>query len=507
MARPPLKRVGPRLGGVALDGAIPFVTSAGVRPLTEAILYRVFKDVERSIDDESFSAAGRLINHAYLLEEFMLPGQPMETMEWLLSMSSSRRRKALIKAYHDLNARGSFHVKFDKIAAFVKTELLPYFAQTDDGPNVDLKTYVARLIQAPHDETHIVAGPWLKPLVARLKSIWHHDNWLFYASVSPDKLDKWVRRLSDSVSWYWSDYSAFDATYSKQAWELIEGMYRRIYPDAPEEFWKVLDIWRTPSGDIRLRKEDVKVKYQAAVCNASGRDDTALANALLNGIVLSLSFAAALARKRVADVTEEDLSVAAGLVDIAVVGDDSLVACKFDVSNYTADIQRNIESFGLSVKAEHSHELADVTFLGMMPYPVAGTLCWGPTIGRRLYKAFWQADPIGNLPAWTKGVAEQLLQYANVPILYDLAKRVVELLPRTPSTKVQRDENRVWQSINHQNPLWDRMTVDWLCLRLRSKGVTPQMVYRDIERIQRIERLPAVVWLEVPLLASCFEDL
>lgn len=507
MASPPLRRVGPRLGGVGLDGAIPFVTSAGVRPLTEAILYRVFKEVPRDIDDDSFAAAGRLINHAFLLEEFLTPGTPMETMEWLMSMTSSRRRKALIKAYHDLNARGSFHRKFGTIAAFVKTELLPYFAQTDDGPNVDLKTYVARLIQAPHDETHIVAGPWLKPLVARLKQLWHHDNWLFYASVSPDKLDKWVQRLSSSVSWYWSDYSAFDATYSKQAWALIEGMYHRIYPDAPEEFWQVLDIWRTPTGDIRLRKEDVKVQYQAAVCNASGRDDTALANALLNGIVLSLSFAAAIAGKRVADVTEDDLVRAAGLVDIAVVGDDSLVGCKFDVSTIAADIQRNIESFGLSVKAEFSHELADVTFLGMMPYPVAGSLRWGPTIGRRLYKAFWQADPIGNLPAWTKGVAEQLLLYANVPILYDLAKRVVELLPKTPSTKVAKDENRVWQNITHQNPLWDSMTVEWLCFRYRSRGVTPQMVYRDVQRIQGINRLPAMAWLEVPLIACCLEDL
>lgn len=503
----PEERRGPRLGGVALDGAIPFVTSPGQRPLTEAILYRVFKAIPRVVEDSAFQNAHRLATHAFLLEEFLLPSSPMEVWEWICSMTNSRRRKALLKAWHDLTARGDFHAKFREIAAFVKAELLPYFAQTPEGPDVLGARYVARLIQAPHDETHVVAGPYLKPLVKRLKEVWNKDNWIFYASVAPEKLDQWVRRHRHSQSWFAGDYSAYDATYSRQAWELIESFYRKIYPDAPAEFWDVLDIWRAPHGVVRLRKENVRIEYQAEVCNASGRDDTALANAILNGIVLSISIAAALSGKHVSEVEATDMARAQELCAIAVVGDDSLVACSFDAAAYAGPIERGIEAFGLKVKAQHSDELCDMTFLGMMVYPVAGELYWGPTIGRRLYKAFWQADPIGHLPAWTKGVAEQLCMYANVPILYDLALKVKELLPKVPSTKVRADEHQVWKAKETVNPRWDDQTLEWVCRRFRSLGVTRGAILRDLAVISSIQRLPAVAHLEVPLLACCFEDL
>jgi hypothetical protein len=400
------------------------------------------------------------------------------------------------------------HVKAGEISAFVKTELMPYFAQTPEGPDSTLAAYVARLIQAPHDDTHVIAGPYLKPLCHRLKEVWNWENWIFYASVAPEKLDKWINRVRFAQSWFESDYSAFDATYSRQAWDMLEEVYRTIYPDAPSEFWSVLDIWRAPHGVCRVRKEDVRIEYQAEVCNASGRDDTALANALLNGIVLSLSFAAALAGKAVWEVEERDLSLASELCSIAIVGDDSLVACQFDVSEYQEAIRENIAAFGMIVKTKVSHELCDMTFLGMMAYPVAGTLYWGPTIGRRTYKAFWQADPVGNLPAWLKGVCVQLRMYANVPILSDLAKRSLELLPaKTPITTVKADEHQVWKAKETQAPDWDQGTVDWICKRFRDHGMTPAMFSRDLETIRSITRLPCVVHLEVPLMACNVEDL
>lgn len=434
----------------------------------------------------------------------------MDIWDWLLSMKVARRRKQLIKAWREYVDRGTFHPKIEDISAFVKTELLPWFAQTSEGPNSDRKEYVARLIQAPHDETHIVAGPYLKPLVFRLKEVWNVDNWIFYASVAPEKLDKWIRTKTSAVSFFMSDYSAFDATYSKQAWDLLEGMYRAIYPDAPLEFWYVLDIWRAPHGVCRLRKEDVRIEYQAEICNASGRDDTALANALLNGLVLAMSFAAALAGKAVSDVTLSDLAIARDLCSIAVVGDDSLVACSFDVQPLESQIIENIASFGLDAKAQSTTELCDVTFLGMMVYPVEGNYYWGPTIGRRLYKAFWQAEPVGHLPAWTKGVAEQLSLFANVPILYDLSRRILDLLPKTPVTKVNNQEDqehKVWKAKVEQNPHWDMSTVHWVCHRFRNQGMTVEMFARDLQTIRDIVMLPAMAYLEVPLLACCVEDL
>ncbi len=506
----PSERVGPRLGGVGIDGAPPFVTSPGLKPLCEAILYRVFKKIPRIVKCDSYEAATALL-HVLLTrdeESFTDFIAPMSVWEWIVSIKNSRRRKVLIKAWHAYEARGELHPRYDKIQAFVKSELLPYFGQTRDGPTAEGRTYVARLIQAPHDETHVVAGPYLKPLVGRLKKIWNEDNWCFYASVDPAKIDKWLNRVSGAASFFWSDYSAFDSTWSDESWKMVESIYHSIYPDAHPDFWKVLRAWRKPHGKIRVREPlGVTVEYAAGVCNASGRDDTALANALLNGIVLMMSFAAAWFGIPVSAVKALHIAVVRELVDIAVVGDDSLVACKFDVQPYMAAIKTGIESFGLIVEAQCSRDLVDVTFLGMMPYPVGGKYYWGPTIGRRLYKAFWQREPVGNLPAWTRGVARQLKLYQCVPVLSDLAERVDQLLEGHHSTLLEVDENRVWASRSAPTPRYDSSTVAWLAWRYRDRGLTSRLIQRDVDIIRSIARLPAVVRLESCEIAVSVDDL
>ncbi len=475
-----------------MSGAIPFVSDRGSRVLAEAILYRVFKSIPRIISNSSFTTCSLLLNE--LIPDFTMPGNPMPVWEWILTMPS-RRRKALVRALRKLEERGEFNRNFEIIKAFVKTEHLPYFKIVNGTISSDDVEYVARLIQAPHDETHLVAGPYMKPLVSRLKGIWHAGNWIFYASVSPEKLDTWLARVQHASSYYWSDYSAFDATWSPQAWAMIESMYHTIYPGAPDEFWRVLQVWRKPRGKIHCRRDATRLTYDGPVCMTSGRDDTALANAILNGCVIACSFAAALANKSVAELLPSDLRRASELINIAVVGDDSLVACSFDVEPFKAAIQVNIESFGLIVKAESSTRLCDVTFLGMMPYPAAGKLHWGPTIGRRMYKAFWQADPVGNLPAWTKGVAEQLSQFRCVPLLSDCADRVLDLLARSKVTKAAVDENRVWSARTSDTARWDDSTLEWISMRYEEHGMSPALIRHDLEVIRGIQRLPAVIRL------------
>lgn len=457
------------------------------------------------LNPAAFAAASRLSGK--LLAEFLLQGEPWDVRRWVLSYTVARRRKDMIRALRAYEERGARHKEFHVIKAFVKTELLPFFKGTPDGPSSDLIEYVARLIQAPHDETHLVAGPYLKPLVYRLKQVWHPDNWIFYASTSPQKLDHWLNSHSGAVSWFWSDYSAFDATYSHMAWDLIESFYRKIYPDAPQDFWDVLKIWRRPYGKVRVRKEDRWIEYQSDVCNASGRDDTALANAILNGLALSLSFAAAFTGKEMGDLTSLDIELASNVFSIAVVGDDSLVACSVEIEPFLEKIQRHIEEFGLTAKMGHSSDLCDVTFLGMMPFPVGRKFYWGPTIGRRGYKAFWQCEPVGNLPAWTKGVARQLSLYQCVPILSDMADRVLELLPKYAETQFRVDENRTWSARTEGVPRWDVGTVDWLCRRYRNFGLNRAMVESDLKVIRSIERLPAVVFLYTMNAAVCTDDL
>lgn len=500
---PPPKRDGPRLGGVGFDGVIPFIPSLGCRPLAEAVAYRTLKAFPAVIDPGAFQAATKHMLNPCLLGGFP-DVEPWDTWTWLKSIKNGRRRKILIRAWRLLTERGQRHAMFEMISPFVKTENLPWFKVIDGLPIPEAVTYVCRLIQAPHDETHLVAGPFLKPLTLALKKHWNARNWLFYASTTPEELDMWLRANSHSTSFFWSDYSAFDATWSSPAWDLIERFYKLIYPNAPLDFWEVIRIWRRPRGSARCRKEDVKLWYISEDGMASGRDDTALANALLNGLALALSFAAALAGVRVRDLTAEQIVRASNLVRIAIVGDDSLVCCDFDVSLIAAAVQRNLEDFGLVVKAEFSHNLWDVTFLGCMPYQTRSGLFWGPTIGRRMYKAFWQADPVGHLPAWTKGVAQQLALNTHVPILCDIAEKVVSLLERHTGTQTF-DENKPWAARTVRTAPWDDVTAEWMCRRYA--GLTLDMFERDRKVVAALERLPAVMHSEVVNCCVCADDL
>lgn len=479
---------------MGFDGAIPFVSSLGIKPLAEAVKYRVFKSYAAEIDDRAFDAVDDLVLTPWLLGGFP-DVVPMRTWDWLKSIQVARRRKALIRAAAQREARGEPHPLIAKVSPFVKTENLPWFGITDGLPDVDACTYVARLIQAPHDETHLIAGPWLKPTTKCLKEHWGPNNWIFYASAAPEKLDGWLRRNQHSVSFFWSDYSAFDATWSKRAWQTIERWYRHVMPNAPEEFWEVLDMWRRPNGSAKSRKEGASLKYQSEEMMLSGRDDTALANAVLNGLAISLSFAAALAGKEVSQVTAHDLNRASELVRIAIVGDDSLVCCDFEVAPLLDSVLRGIRSFGLVAKAGHSSRLCDVTFLGCMPYQTREGLFWGPTLGRRLFKAFWQAERGAPLPAWTHGVAEQMRNWRCVPLLGELGDRVCELLKGQAVSHEGVSDEKPYHSRTAATAPWDETTVAWMAMRYG--GVNEGMVKRDCARIRDIRRLPCCMHSEL----------
>lgn len=480
------------------------IISLGAKPLAQGIAYRVFKKYAAIVDRCSFSVTARLLSHPLLLGRFERV-EPMSTWDWLLSVTNGRRRRMLVKAWKAMIERGEFAPGFTQISPFLKTECLPWFGIKDGRPECEACQLVPRLIQAPDDETHIIAGPWLKPCTHALKEVWGPDNWIFYASAPPEKLDGWLRSISGCASFYWSDYSAYDLTWSDDAWDMVEGFYRKVMPHAPVDFWTVLGIWRRPQGKAKSRKEDIKVWYKAETMNASGRDDTALANALLNGLAISMSFAAALAGTTISQVTARDIMRASKLVRIAIVGDDSLVGCDFDVRPLAASIEAGLKTFGLVVKAECSTNLWDVTFLGGMPYPAGGNLYWGPTIGRRLYKAYWQAENVGHLPAWTKGVAQQMLLSEHVPILYDIAERVVSLLPGQALTTVKPDENKPYQCRTVRTARWDSSTVEWLCRRY--SGMAPSFVYQDLLNIKAIGRLPAVLHSDVFLVCVAQDEL
>jgi hypothetical protein len=405
-----------------------------------------------------------------------------------------------------LNERGSFHKHFRRIKPFSKKEKLALFAVLSTGPSVEHAEYIPRLIQAPHDETHLVAGPYLKPLTNALKEAWDVDNWIFYASVEPHKLNQWINANADSTSFWLGDYSAYDATWTQQAWSLLRKFYRAKIENASADFWEVLDIWERPNGVFKDRKTGFGFRYASDACNASGRDDTALANALLNGVVMALSITAAYLGKDIVNLSKWDLIRVKQLIRIAIVGDDSLVAARFDLSKYSEAIVANIKRFGLVVKPKVVKTIDEITFLGMMPYETQSGYTWGPTIARSLYKAYWQLEP-SNLPSWTKGVARQFSQFRNVPILSNIADRVLQLLPTCTARSVAYDEERPWTQVSVSHPEWDDRTVAQLCRRYGEFGLTPLMIQADLKTLEGVTRLPAVVRLHTFDISVMYEEL
>lgn len=488
----PHERDGPCLLGIGFDGAIPFVSSTGVRVLSEAILYRVFKKYPAIINTGSFRNVKNLMFCTSILGN-LGDVHPINRWDWIKSMKG-RRRRVLIRADKQLQERGELSPLVDLISPFGKTENLPFFSIEAGHIYGGKVKYVPRLIQAPHDETHLIAGPYLKELTHAVKAVFHHENWLFYASVAPEKLDLWLRSVEHHTSYFWSDYSAFDATWSSHSWDMIETIYRRVLKDTTPEFWRVLDIWRTPHGKARCRKDECTIEYQSDEANASGRDDTAVANALFNALALAFSVTAALFGVAVEDVVEQQLISASQQVRIAVVGDDSLVAFQTDCRPISDQIQRNLESFGLNVKANSSLNLWDVTFLGCMPYPAGGKLFWGPTIGRRMYKAFWKADRVGHLTAWARGVAQQLSMNQHVPFLCEVGERVFQLTSGHPVTDLS-DQDKPWTGRAFPTERWDHTTVEWMARRY--PDFNSAMLGRDLRVLQGVDRLPCVMHSEV----------
>ncbi len=480
---------------MGFDGAIPFVGPTGIHTTAKAALFRVFKSVSAVIDPASFSCAEQ-----FILDDLFLGRvegiEPWDRGNWVKSMRKTRRRKILMRTLSRLEERGHYHKNLFRSKPFPKTEKQALFGVGITGPNVDSLRTIPRLIQAPHDETHLIAGPYLKPLTHAVKDVWNFENWIFYASVEPDKLNKWINMNASATSWWMGDYSAFDSTWVKQGWSMMRKFYSAKLKGIIPEFWDVLDAWERPHGVYRDRKRGWGFEYQSDECNASGRDDTALANAVLNGMVMALSLTAAYFSKSISQLTQWDIIRMKQLVRIAIVGDDSLVAASFDLSKYEEKIIQGIKSFGLVVKPCVAHSIDDITFLGMMPYETRGGYTWGPTIGRSLYKAYWQVEET-NLPAWTKGVALQYTQFSNVPFLYDVACTVFNLLPRYTVQEVARDEDRPWTTPPGSLPKWDECTVNQLCRRYRDVGLTPQMIHADLAMLKRISRLPVVVRSQV----------
>lgn len=464
----------PALGGVGVAGCYPFISAKTPYNCFKAVAGRIFRQPKAAPIDGIYNWLDQFV-------PVLLPGfeAPLMTFdEWLTTMPSHRRRPLL--AAHQKYLEGGWKHKYSKFKAFVKQEMLPDISKRDvedGGSGLDLhaiEEYVDRLINGPHDVTHTIAGRKLKPLVARLKEIWHHDWPIFYGSVNPEKLQAWLEQLEKRAGLFvWCDYTMFDNTHSAESWAFMERLYRAA-GEVPMDFDRVMAAWKRPTGVCG------PFKYSAPkVVNASGRDDTALANGVLNGFAMFLSLTAAWLDKPLLLLTPEDVSAAKAALMLSVCGDDSLgsVPGVNDVDRFCATVKANLALFGFEGKFCASYDITDCVYLAKRPYYSDSGVSWGLTIGRAIYKMGWTiAKANEDVLAKITGIAEMhALCSANVPILSDVAERIVELRKGCRRTPVPVDPNRPW-TMPIARRKYDQTTKEWL-LKTYTKKATSCSLY------------------------------
>lgn len=479
------------LVGPAVAGAAPFVTSANSANAVKAVLCRVFRQPRYQPREEVW-------NKLAVLADLLLPGfcEPVEelTYEEYIAAAEPRRRKALRRALQLLLEHGWLDA-YEWFSSFLKGEKLPYFS-VDYGFAAPLEAMVDRLIQGPHDATHLIAGTKLKPLTARLKQCWSWRAPVFYASCSVDQLNLWFnehyRRGKYGIM---CDYSMFDNSHSEYSWAWVEGLYRRAGFFTDPLFEKVMNAWRSPKG--RMTGLGWLVEYRAYVMNASGRDDTALANALLNGAVMFLSLAGLYCGKETVDLTKEDLLRTMQVAKVSVCGDDSLVLVDYlpaPVDQFREALSRRLGEFGFDAagdKMKVSDDPFQMVYLAMRPYPSAGKWFFAKTIARALWKFGWRFDfQSGSQTAWMAGNCVQVLKtQAIVPILSDVAQRYLDLHGSQPVNLRPLDPHRPWQW-GVETPKYDDEVLQYIA---DGYGVYLSEVRALIAQIREIHQFPWVL--------------
>jgi hypothetical protein len=446
-----------RLVGPAIAGCNPTVVAKTTLNQAIAAIYRLFR-VAPAPDEGLWRWASQFVSE--ILPAANEPPARMTDEAWLDSMPANRQK--VLRQAMLLWKKTAWTAKYELFSSFLKQELVPMFSK-DDGGVVPLRAILGRLINAPHDVTHCIAGPVIKPYLGWLKQQWHVNNVLFYGSTTPELLQQWLERITNIKGErlvLWSDYSMYDSSHNKDTWAFVESFYSHHCHDAA--FKKVLEAWRAPKGTIG------PFKFTGRVMNASGRDDTAFANAILNGVAMLLSICSAWY-----DVPLLELNI--GYVQrishdlcLSVCGDDALATLPPVTEKralYLANvIKDNLRRFGFQAKLFTSNRFEDAVYLGHRPILVGGKWYWSKTLGRCLYKFGYQMGTAGDPGAHFMGICKMhQVCSKHVPVLSDIVDTWMNCRKGAKVSPYKEDQNRPWEFMGKFGPKgYDDSTLECL---------------------------------------------
>lgn len=477
------------LVGASVAGAIVAVSTICLYNAFKALLARGFRTPTHTADPRTTQV---LVSHIDLL----LPGLAdyyvdMSFQEWLATVRASRRKP--LQLAHDLLQKFGWRDAYRIFSSFVKSEKLVGFSKGEFGVEA-LENMIDRLINGPHDATHVIAGPLLKPALKAVKKVWNCDNHIFYAAVNPHQIDYWFnQRYRPGKVAILCDYRRYDNSHTDLTWDFVEEIYHRLgLFDKHPLFSEVMRAWRAPEGV--LRGKGWEIFFRAYTMNASGRDDTGLANALLNGFAMYISLVSSLCRLSPHELSDHHLLDAVDKFDLSVMGDDSLILvdeCLLD-GGFLSRLRDALAFFGLESELSLALNPFDMVYLGMRPYWVDGVWWWGKTIGRALFKWGWKLQPNNmDAPAWMTGVADHDVKTAkHVPILFDLAEAYRRSRAGSKRTPVEHDKCKPWTV---GNPMAPHYTSETLVAVAHGYGVAVHELIDCIGYIQRLDTFPCII--------------
>jgi len=368
-----------------------------------------------------------------------------------------------------------------------------------------------RVICSPDDASHCVMGPDMRDLTGQLHRLWNPSNWVTYAGgLTPPEMLCWLNQevSPDCMSFVRgpghiaveNDFSKFDCTYSRHTLNFVQKVYKYWGVDVTkgqrEVVWRG---WRKPKGYTRSGRLVV-----GPIMNASGRDDTALMNALINGGVQAYAYASVLlGLNHPEEATDAQIAWVKENVRLIVLGDDSLAIVPItDLHKrrwQSSDVSRVVDYFGFEARDMKTHSIpCQAVFLGCRPYPALDDsnqliASWGPTIGRRAVRISCCREPTGRHPfAWLRGVmVSASLTYSHVPFLSDLVQRNLELCPGRQTTPHLAEDDDAHKTFMFSRGLQMAPEV-WTCMN-EVYGVSKWQWILFRQRLQAISSLPAVV--------------
>lgn len=319
---------------------------------------------------------------------------------WINGTDYPATRKEQLKIIHDDLVKNQFKFgtklrrRSTVVKSFVKDESYPDFKYP-------------RLINSRCDEFKVFSGPLFDAIGKRLGE---RPEFVKYIPVV-ERPKYLYERLGKNSRYFSSDYSSFEAHFSKEMMMNCEFvLYKYITDAVPAVRRKMAQIMSVLKGENQIMFKDVYMTLLAT--RMSGEMNTSVGNGFSNLMINSY----------VASLHD------CGKITICVEGDDGIMC--FERPN-NAPTEADFKSYGLIIKLIESDNLADLSFCGQVFDPDDGIVITDPfealvNVGftRKWHTKANRSMKLGLLRA---RALSMLYQYNGCPMLTSFALRVIEL--------------------------------------------------------------------------------